>query len=184
MISVEMPKYRSHKVVWALKIKSIVKDGEGENRETDGSAMITPEEEGYAPFRVDHEYMHKHKPEVGGYYVVYKDGYKSFSPAVVFEEGNTPIGSDLNFGEAIRYAKKMDARIARRGWNGQNMFVFIELGWKFSEPGIPKGLRDYFGEGTEIQRSDTLWLKTAQDTITTWTPSSDDVLAEDWYPIR
>ena len=34
-------------------------------------------------------YMHKHKPEVGGYYVVYEDGYKSFSPAGAFESGYT-----------------------------------------------------------------------------------------------
>ena len=40
-VSVEMPKYKSHKEVWALKIKSIVRDGEGENRESDGSAIIT-----------------------------------------------------------------------------------------------------------------------------------------------
>jgi hypothetical protein len=31
--------------------------------------------------------MHKHKPQVGGYYVLYKDGYASFSPASAFEEG-------------------------------------------------------------------------------------------------
>ena len=91
MISTEMPKYKSHKEVWALKIKSIVRDGEGENRETDGSAMITPEEDGYAPFRVEHEYMYKHKPQVGGYFVQYKDGYKSFSPADAFEAGYSLI---------------------------------------------------------------------------------------------
>ena len=91
-ISVEMPKYKSHKEVWALKIKSIVRDGEGENRDSDGSAIITPEEEGYAPFRVEGDYLHKHKPQVGGYYVVYKDGYKSYSPAEAFEEGNTYCG--------------------------------------------------------------------------------------------
>ena len=87
----EMPQYQSHKKVWALKIAAIKRDGEGENRETDGSAMITPEEEGYAPFRVDQEYMRKHKPEVGGYYIVYKDGYKSWSPAEAFEEGYTKL---------------------------------------------------------------------------------------------
>ena len=91
-VSVEMPKYKSHKEVWALKIKSIVRDGEGENRDSDGSAIITPEEEGYAPFRVEGDYLHKHKPQVGGYYVVYKDGYKSYSPAEAFEEGNTYCG--------------------------------------------------------------------------------------------
>lgn len=90
-ISVEMPKYKCHKEVWALKIKSIVRDGEGENRESDGSAIITPEEEGYAPFRVEGDYLHKNKPFVGGYYVVYKDGYKSFSPADAFEDGYSKL---------------------------------------------------------------------------------------------
>lgn len=93
-VQIEMPKYQSHKQVWALKIKAIVLDSElakETNRETDGSATITPEEEGYAPFEVDAEYVRKHKPLVGGYYVVYKDGYKSFSPAEAFEEGNTKL---------------------------------------------------------------------------------------------
>ena len=90
----EMPRYRSHKEVWALKIKTVELDSvkaQAENRETDGSATITPEEEGYAPFRVDHEYVRKHNPQAGGYYVVYADGYKSWSPAEAFEEGYTRI---------------------------------------------------------------------------------------------
>lgn len=92
--SIEMPKYRSHKEVWALKIKSIVLDSDlakETNRKTDGSAIITPEEDGYAPFKVDFAYVRKHNPVAGGYYVVYKGGYKSFSPGDVFEEGNIPI---------------------------------------------------------------------------------------------
>lgn len=86
----EMPKYQSHKIVYALKIKAIVFDvdlAKAEGRETDGSAMITPEEDGYAPFKVDFDYVRKHQPKAGGYYVVYKDGYKSWSPAKAFEEG-------------------------------------------------------------------------------------------------
>ena len=86
----EMPKYQSHKKVWALKIKEIVFDSDlakAENRETDGSATITPEEVGYAPFKVDHAYISKHSPKAGGYYVLYKDGYKSWSPAGAFEDG-------------------------------------------------------------------------------------------------
>lgn len=89
--AVEMPKYQCHKQVWALKIKSIKRDGEGEDRESDGSAIITPEEDGYGPFFVDFEYMSKHKPYVGGYYVVYKCGYKSFSPAEDFNAGYSRI---------------------------------------------------------------------------------------------
>lgn len=90
----EMPKYQSHKQVWALKIASIEFDSDKatqENRETDGSATITPEDEGYAPFKVDANYVHKHKPQAGGYYVVYKDGYRSWSPAEAFEDGYTRI---------------------------------------------------------------------------------------------
>ena len=88
--STEMPKYKCIKDVWALKIKSIVFDSDlasQTGRETDGSATITLEEEYYAPFKVDSSYVRKHNPVAGGYYVVYKDGYKSFSPATAFEEG-------------------------------------------------------------------------------------------------
>jgi hypothetical protein len=90
--SMEMPKYTCHKEVWALQIKEIiyaVDQAQGTNQETDGSAMITPVEEGYAPFRVDHTYLKKHRPEVGGYFILYKGGYKSFSPKQPFEEGYT-----------------------------------------------------------------------------------------------
>jgi hypothetical protein len=82
----EMPRYQSHKKVWALKIKSI-----SEARSADGAAMIEPEDHGYASFWVTGEYMRKHSPKVGGYYVVYDDGYKSWSPAQAFEEGYTRL---------------------------------------------------------------------------------------------
>ena len=90
----EMPQYKSHKIVGALKIREIIFDSDlarAENRETDGSATITPEEEGYALFKVDHAYCLKHKPKSGGYYIVYEDGYKSWSPADAFEGGYTEI---------------------------------------------------------------------------------------------
>ena len=95
-VSTEMPKYKSHKEVWALKIKSIKRDVDiaiKEKRETDGSAMITPEDKGYAPFKVDHDFIRRMKntDEDLGYYVVYKDGYKSWSPTKAFEEGYTKI---------------------------------------------------------------------------------------------
>ena len=90
MESVEMPKYQSHKEVWALKILE-VRDDTPPNQESDGSRTIVPADEGYAPFRVERGYVQKHNPKAGGYYVVYKDGYKSWSPAEVFESGHTRI---------------------------------------------------------------------------------------------
>lgn len=88
--TIQMPKYKCIKEVWALKIKSIEYDSDiakREDRETDASAIITPEDSRYAPFKVDREYIRKHNPIAGGYYVLYEGGYKSFSPPEAFEKG-------------------------------------------------------------------------------------------------
>lgn len=87
---IEMPRYECHKTVSALKIKE-VQDPTEAGSETDGSRLLVVEEEGFLPIRVDQEYVRKHNPQAGGYYVVYNDGYTSFSPAEAFEEGYTRI---------------------------------------------------------------------------------------------
>lgn len=89
----QMPRYRCHKEVWALKIERVQLDADTarvEERETDGSARLFVEAP-FSPVRVDAAYVRKHQPQAGGYYVVYKDGYKSFSPARAFEEGYTRL---------------------------------------------------------------------------------------------
>lgn len=64
--SMEMPRYKCHKEVWALKIAKLEfscgNRPAGENEETDGGRIITPEDTRYAPFKVDYEYVAKHKP--------------------------------------------------------------------------------------------------------------------------
>lgn len=87
--SAEMPRYKCHKEVHALKIAQIHPDHPA--CVLPGDAMLTPEDTTYAPFLVRADYMRKHKPEIGGYYVVYDDGYQSFSPAMAFEGGYTRI---------------------------------------------------------------------------------------------
>lgn len=86
----ELPRYKCHKEVHALKIES-VKDPTEPGDETDGSRILIFSEKPFAPIRVNHEYVRKHKPEAGGYYVVYEDGYTSFSPAKAFEDGYTRL---------------------------------------------------------------------------------------------
>lgn len=90
----ELPKYKYHKVVHALKIKSIRMGGPV-------GFIIEPVEEGYVPFDVSMRWVEKYAPSflggrgtadmIGGYYVVYEDGYCSFSPQKAFEEGYTRI---------------------------------------------------------------------------------------------
>ena len=84
MLMAELPIYQCHKKVWALKIRMV-------KTHPDGSHSIVPEDLGFAPIDVSEEYMIKHDPKDGGYYVVYADGYKSYSPAEPFESGYTRI---------------------------------------------------------------------------------------------
>lgn len=83
----ELPKYRCHKVVHAVKIWLVNPSPDP----AEGGAMIVPTNSMYEPIFVDHAYMLKHAPEPGGYYVVYADGYRSYSPGRAFEEGYTLI---------------------------------------------------------------------------------------------
>ena len=76
-----IPKYRSHKVVSAFKIGAldVIRDGGSVYLvAVDGSRVM-----------VNRAYMEKHNPQVGGYYVLYPDGYESWSPAEAFEQGYT-----------------------------------------------------------------------------------------------
>lgn len=86
----ELPRYQCHKQVWALKIKE-VRQSPPEVVVDGGSWDLVFEHEDYAPLTVPHAFIEKHKPQAGGYYVVYGDGYKSFSPASAFEDGYTLI---------------------------------------------------------------------------------------------
>lgn len=91
---IELPRYVCHKKVHALKIAKIENFIERKGLNTDAGrpgARITPENGRYSPFNVDAAYCQKHQPKAGGYYVVYEDGYKSWSPAEAFENGYTLI---------------------------------------------------------------------------------------------
>lgn len=79
-----LPRYKSHKVVAAIKIKQITIDELG-------VGVIVPEEEGLGSIRVTEAYLARHDPKVGGYFVIYGDGYQSWSPAEAFEAGYTRI---------------------------------------------------------------------------------------------
>lgn len=80
---IELPRYECHKEVWALPISEI------KVRLTGDFTLIFPGP--YAPIVVDVEWFVKHKPVAGGFYVVYKDGYVSFSPRDAFMDGYTLI---------------------------------------------------------------------------------------------
>lgn len=85
----DLPRYQSHKVVQAGKIISITPPVAG--TEADEPALL--DVEGIV-VQVMPEWVAKHSPEVGGYFVRYADGYESYSPAQAFESGYTPLSDD------------------------------------------------------------------------------------------
>lgn len=84
--AIEMPSYKSHKTVHALKIKAIVQSLSTVEMEG-GSWDLVPEDPRYPPVIVPHAWYVKHEPKAPGYLVVYEEGYRSWSPADVFEAG-------------------------------------------------------------------------------------------------
>ena len=94
MNGIEMPKYRAHKTVWALKIHGLKQRQLPHNANIpEGSLFMVPEDPRFAGEWLSPEYVARHEPQAGGYYVVYEDGYKSFSPAKAFEDGYTAVAT-------------------------------------------------------------------------------------------
>ena len=117
-----------------------------------------------------------------GYAVFYPDGYTSWSPKDVFEEAYRVINDgSMTFGLAIDALKK-GYRVARSGWNGKGMFLFLVQGSTFQVNRPP--LLGIYPEGTEINYCPHIDMKTADDKIVPWLASQTDVLAEDWLIVE
>lgn len=83
----------------------------------------------------------------------------------------------LNFGQAIE-ALKQGKKVAREGWNGKGMFLFLVPGSTFKVDRPP--LLGIYPEGTEINYHAHIDMKTADNKVVPWLASQTDVLAEDW----
>lgn len=71
----DLPEYRFHKVVGAVKIMLV-----------DRCYVYFEDEDGrQCKVDVGPDFVSKYKPEVGGYLVYYREGYMSYSPAISFE---------------------------------------------------------------------------------------------------
>ena len=74
-----LPRYVCHKEVQALKIRGVSRSHSRYFLSFEGSADL----------EVDASWIDRFGPKAGDYFVVYKDGYCSVSPATAFEEGYT-----------------------------------------------------------------------------------------------
>lgn len=115
-----------------------------------------------------------------GYEVVYPDGYVSWSPAAAFEESYRET-TGMNFGLAYEAMRK-GFKVARAGWNGKNMFIFIVPGSVFQVNRPP--LLGIYPEGTTIKYHSHVDMKTADDQVVPWLCSQTDMAADDWQIVE
>ena len=120
-------------------------------------------------------------PTTQGYGVIYKDGYKSWSPKDVFDNAYR-CTEGMTFGIAIEVLKHGDI-VTRRGWNGIGMFLWLKpaatIKSEWCKDPLLKSLAD--SNGGEIEALGTICMKTADGKVLTgWLPSQTDMLSEDW----
>ena len=93
-------------------------------------------------------------------------------------EGAQPTCS---FSEALEHIVVDGEKVARKGWNGKGMFIFLVPGSTFTVNRPP--LLGIYPEGTEINYQPHIDMKTADGSIVPWLASQSDILATDWIRV-
>jgi len=83
----------------------------------------------------------------------------------------------FDFGTALSHLKA-GCKVAREGWNGKGMFLFLVPGSTFRVNRAP--LLGIYPEGHEVNYHAHVDMKTANGQIVPWLCSQTDMLAEDW----
>lgn len=86
----------------------------------------------------------------------------------------------MDFGEAL-HALRRGKKLAREGWNGKSMFLYLVPGSKFVVNRPP--LLGIYPEGTEIEYLPHIDMKTVSGACVPWLASQTDVLATDWFVV-
>ena len=125
------------------------------------------------------EYLDGGKANQAGF-----DGYVSWSPRDVFDRAYRPAAG-LSFGMALE-AVKLGRCVARAGWNGKGMMVFLIAGAvDATKPGdviegVSRTMLDEADVGT-VTRMPALCLQTPSGShVVGWLASQTDMLADDW----
>lgn len=86
----------------------------------------------------------------------------------------------MKFGAALE-ALEAGKRVARAGWNGKGMFLFLVPGSTFTVNRAP--LLGIYPAGTSIDYHAHIDMKTAQGYVVPWLASQSDLLTDDWEAV-
>ena len=98
---------------------------------------------------------------------------------------NQKTMENLNFGDAIK-ALKEGKKVARQGWNGKGMFLWLKEGTRIG-PFLCKDpiLKSIIKANGDIDGLPTICMKTADNKVLTgWLASQTDMLSEDWMIVE
>jgi len=84
----------------------------------------------------------------------------------------------FTFEEALARLKK-GYRVARKGWNGGGMFLYLVDGSTFEVNRPP--LDQIYSEGTRCTYRPHIDMRTADGELVPWVASQSDLLADDWH---
>ena len=92
----------------------------------------------------------------------------------------------MNFGDAIA-ALKQGKKVARKGWNGKGMFLWLKpaatIKSDWCKDPLLKSISD--ANGGDIEALGTICMKTADNKILTgWLASQTDMLSDDWMVVE
>ena len=83
----------------------------------------------------------------------------------------------MDFSEALQLIRS-GHKVARSGWNGKGMFLFLVPGSTFQVNRAP--LLGIYPEGTTIDYRSHIDMKTADGSVVPWVASQSDLLENDW----
>jgi hypothetical protein len=87
----------------------------------------------------------------------------------------------MNFGLAIE-EMKIGKKVCRYGWNGKGMFVYLVPANSY--PAQTGAAKSYFGDGAMVPYNAYMAIKNVDNTVSTWVPSVNDCLSDDWSVIE
>lgn len=131
-------------------------------------------------------------PEDDGYLVVYvdSDDYVSWSPKDVFDRAYRSCDGGMTFGGALELLK-MGFKVARKGWNGKGMFIYMQDGSYPYFHQLKEDVQRKLVDTNCVNKSGAVTIcphidmKAADGSLVIgWLASQTDMLADDWIVVK
>ena len=86
----------------------------------------------------------------------------------------------MNFGDAL-HCLRNGAKVAREGWNGNGMFIYLVQPSNFIPGRAPL---DRLFPGQKVEYRAHIDMRTADGSLVPWVASQTDLLAWDWVKVE